>query len=390
MVCIAGMWSLVAGCAGDGDGKGVAPVIETVILVKADGTGDYPTIQAAIDAADSADVIELEDGTYTGDGNRDLAFFGKAITVTGKSRDPELCIIDCEGTEEEPHRGFYFHTEEGPLSLLHAVTVTGGYHNSGGAIFCMPASPTIDNCRFVENAADYGGAISCADGTPTLVECIFSDNAAQYGGGLYYEDASPIVEDCLFVGNSAAEVGGGAFCRMSTSSSFDGCVFSHNVATLSCGGMACDVNTSVELTNCTFAHNSGGLAGGGFGCGHGSEPVLTNCTFYGGDADYGGGIVCDVASPTVSNTIIAFSTRGGAMSCWGESNPALTCCDIYGNTGGDWTETIAGQLGQAGNIARDPLCCDPDNENLHLRPDSPCCPDSSACGLMGAWPVGCD
>ncbi|MHC5184552.1 MAG: hypothetical protein ACYSPI_09805, partial [Planctomycetota bacterium] len=52
-----------------------------VISVDPNGTGDYPTIQAAIDAAVDNDVVVLNPGTYTGDGNRDIVFPGKAITV---------------------------------------------------------------------------------------------------------------------------------------------------------------------------------------------------------------------------------------------------------------------------------------------------------------------
>ncbi|NIO84487.1 MAG: hypothetical protein GTN53_28595, partial [Candidatus Aminicenantes bacterium] len=51
------------------------------IIVRADGTGDYPTIQAAINAAATGDIIELQTGTYTGNGNRDIDFLGKVITV---------------------------------------------------------------------------------------------------------------------------------------------------------------------------------------------------------------------------------------------------------------------------------------------------------------------
>ena len=36
------------------------------IYVDANGTGDYPTIQAAIDDANNGDKIVLADGTYTG------------------------------------------------------------------------------------------------------------------------------------------------------------------------------------------------------------------------------------------------------------------------------------------------------------------------------------
>ena len=36
-------------------------------VVTPDGTGDFPTIQTAIDAAGDGDIIELTDGTFTGD-----------------------------------------------------------------------------------------------------------------------------------------------------------------------------------------------------------------------------------------------------------------------------------------------------------------------------------
>ena len=42
----------------------------TTYLVNPEGTGDFPTIQAAIDAVVDGDIIELNDGTFTGDGNR--------------------------------------------------------------------------------------------------------------------------------------------------------------------------------------------------------------------------------------------------------------------------------------------------------------------------------
>lgn len=65
---------------------------------------DYPTIQAALDASTDGDTVLVAPGIYTGEGNRDIDFKGKAITVKSE-KDPQTCIIDCQGTEDEQHRG---------------------------------------------------------------------------------------------------------------------------------------------------------------------------------------------------------------------------------------------------------------------------------------------
>jgi pectin methylesterase-like acyl-CoA thioesterase len=49
----------------------VIPCRATVIIVNANGTGDYPTIQAAINNANNGDIIEFQPGIYTGNGNRE-------------------------------------------------------------------------------------------------------------------------------------------------------------------------------------------------------------------------------------------------------------------------------------------------------------------------------
>ena len=128
-----------------------APCPASTIIVNANGTGDYPTIQAAIEAANDYDIIELQPGTYTGTGNRDIDFLGKAITVRSLN-GPETCIINCEGTETEGHRGFNFDNSEDANSVLAGLTITNGYARyDGGAIQCWQSSPTIKNCNIMAN-----------------------------------------------------------------------------------------------------------------------------------------------------------------------------------------------------------------------------------------------
>ena len=70
-----------------------------IITVDDDGPADFNNLQAAIDDANHGDVIEVQPGTYTGDGNSDIDFLGKAITVRSiDPNDPNIVaatIIDC-------------------------------------------------------------------------------------------------------------------------------------------------------------------------------------------------------------------------------------------------------------------------------------------------------
>jgi uncharacterized repeat protein (TIGR01451 family) len=97
------------------------------------GSTEHPfdAIQKAINAASDDDTVIVLPGTYTGTGNRDIDFNGKTITVRSSNPDdPNIVastIIDCQGTEAEPHRAFYFHTGEDQASVVHGLTIINGY-----------------------------------------------------------------------------------------------------------------------------------------------------------------------------------------------------------------------------------------------------------------------
>lgn len=197
-----------------------SPALAGTILVTPDGTGDYPTIQAAIDAATDGDVIELADGTFTGDGNRDVDFLGKAITVRSQSGDPSLCVIDGESTPGDPHGGFEFHGTNDSVAVIEHVSLTG----------CVTAiwvdavmGPIVLGCVLDSNG--LGAFLGVTNGTH-FIDCLITGNDH---GAFYGLTANWTIEGCTISGNRRPD-GGGA-------------------ATVSFGGM--DVVNSIIWGNCS-------------------------------------------------------------------------------------------------------------------------------------------
>ena len=80
--------------------------------------GDQSTIQGAIDLAYHGATVLVADGTYSGCGNMDLDFSGKAITVTLENR-ASGAVIDLRNEG----RGFCFHSGESENSRIEGFTI---------------------------------------------------------------------------------------------------------------------------------------------------------------------------------------------------------------------------------------------------------------------------
>jgi hypothetical protein len=193
--------------------------IRPAILVP---TPEHPTIQAAIDAAINGDVVLVADGIYTGQGNRDLDFGGKAISVRS-ANGPANCIIDCQGTAAEPHQAFYFHSTEGPSSVLQGFTITNGYAPFGAGILNENSSPTISDCVFNDNSAAFGGGLYNEDCSATVINCIFSNNTAFDGAAVDNEYGNPKLINCTFFANTA-DCSAGAVLNYETSATITNCI----------------------------------------------------------------------------------------------------------------------------------------------------------------------
>jgi hypothetical protein len=264
------------------------------IHVDDDGPADFSTIQAAIDDANNSDTVLVAPGTYTGDGNRDINFKGKAITVKSED-DPETCIIDCQGFQKEPHRAFYLHSEEDASSIIQGFTITGGFivrHEPGGGILCENSSPKIIDCIIVGNEARTGGGIATINSNAQIIDCIVKNNIAADGGGIEIgtnDDGAVLIKGCIITGNHAVfhpRFGGEG------------------------GGII--VYSPSQIINCTITGNIGGYSGGGICFRNGT--YVSNSIIWGNTFRFGyGNEIALMYRPTYwknpSNVIIKNSLR---------------------------------------------------------------------------------
>ncbi|MHC4946317.1 MAG: right-handed parallel beta-helix repeat-containing protein, partial [Planctomycetota bacterium] len=292
---------------------------------------DYPTIQEAIVAAANGDEVLVAAGTYV----ENIDFLGKAITVTS-SQGAASTVID-GGNPPEPNYGsvVYFHSGEGPDSVLEGFTITNGtgtffeyepgeWRYCGGGIFCENSSPTITDCEITLNATDhYGGGMNNENASPVIKGCTFSLNQAALadpgvggGGGMHNRNnSSPTITDCTFSENAIIDFGNG-------------------------GGMLNQHGSSPVLTGCAFVDNMSSKwhrGGGGMYNSYDSHPILTDCIFDGNEAKSGtdgGGIYNNSCSPTLIGCTFTNNTAGsggGMYNLYGAS-PSMTNCTFEGNS----------------------------------------------------------
>jgi len=355
------------------------PCQARTITVANYGFPNFNNIQAAIDDANDGDIIEVRPGTYTGTGNRDIDFKGKAITVKSEY-GPEDCIIYCQGSQTQSHRGFYFQSGESLNSVLDGFTITNGYTLNGSGICCRNSSPKITNCIIIGNIArssqpnaGFGGGIYCSNSGAVLVNCVISNNSAEGDGGgmANNNNGNPNLINCTFNANSISGKSGdgGGVHNSSSSPTFTSCRFSNNKATNSGGGMCNDSSSNVTLTNCIFSKNWAFFDGAGMCTSAYSRVTVTNCTFSDNWVTYGPGAG---SYSDRYNNVLTF------INCilWNNS-------DSYGSNesaqllsdGGTLTvnysciQGLTGGLGGTGNIGVNPSLA---SDGYHLQSNSPC------------------
>jgi predicted outer membrane repeat protein len=353
LIASAVVLSAAAGCSTNPTGPS-GPF--ALYVVDVEGFGDYVAIQDGLNAASDGDTVLVMPGRYAGPGNKNLDFNGVAIVLKGAgTRD--LVVIDCEGQG----RGICLVGGNSPVieNITIANGVAQGDTAQGGGMYVEGVSPALNSVRFLANSA------------------------GDEGGGLYCKSASPALYDVLFDDNVASTSGGAMMCVEGSSASLNRVYFYRNAAQGSGGAMGC-IFSSPMLTECVFFRNSA-FFGGGMYCGA-SDPLISSCTFAENEAAYAGGVYCwDYSEPSITKSIIAFSTSGEAILCNGY-DPFINQCCIYGNEGGD---ELCGTYSTS-MLYVDPLFCDLDARNLTLGSDSECLPWNNPWSVqIGAYGEGC-
>ncbi len=397
--------------------------VASTYVVNPEGTGDLPTIQAAIRACAPGDTVLCASGVYTGPGNKELDFGGVDLILRSAAGSSGTTLdLQAQGShairfhsgETRAARVEGFRILDGVGTLCSGVWVeqadptlvdlvfersAGFPANSGAgrAIHCVDASPLLQ--ELVVRGQHEAGAMYCEGGAPVLFDALFEDNGAEFGAGLYCVESAAQLERVTFRANKGADglaLGCGMACIHEPSATLVDVRFEENYSgegMIAVGaGLYCH-DSSPTLTEVLFTGNHSDMSGGALYC-QGGAPQLERVTFWANDSPTSASVVCtDAAAPLLDRVIISFDSSGYGLSTSGGSAPVLTCCDVYGNAAGSFGGDAPNWTGVNGNISADPLFCldlNPDDP-LTLANGSPCSAANSPCGQdIGARSVGCE
>ncbi len=161
------------------------------ITVKQDGTGDFTTIQAAVDSAQNGDTVLVWPGIYY----ENINFSGKNIVLgslfltTGNESYKYNTIIDGDNNGS----CVVVNNNETNAELT-GFTLQHGSGNKmwwdttfifGGGIVLDGVNFKLDNCLIENNKAREGGGVFCDNTSLTLSKVTITNNSVtRWGGGL--------------------------------------------------------------------------------------------------------------------------------------------------------------------------------------------------------------
>ena len=367
-------------------------VVHHSYTVIPDGSGDYTSIQDAIDAAEMGDTVYLHNGEYS-----ENITLKQTLSIIGAG--DSVRIIGGDETAVRIRNHPY------PCKLTGISIHNDDYYLFGRGILIDNASPEIRDCTIAHNGSEYctlgGGVTIGGNSYPRFVNCVISNNRATNGGGIKVDEregktSAPTFVNCCITGNEAI-TGGGIYLyyhndtpldTTHTQPTFSSCILRNNVCS-SEGSAIYMVNChAARFHYCDISSNEIKYNNGTPVYGYQAGGIFHNCTIAGNEVeDYGttlslawyqlehGGIVLEKCIVALNN----------ADALYNSNNFSVNRSCFYGNSAEDSLWINRGE----GNFLEDPAFCDRINGEYSLYCFSPCALHVSGVGQIGAYGAEC-
>jgi hypothetical protein len=338
---------IASGTSPDIDANGTPDECQTLSV-----PGQYPTIQAAIDAApsDSMRIISVAAGEHAGPVN----FLGKPVVVRGAGAG-QTAIVGNGGQQASVVR---FAGGEPAIAALERVTVRGGTTGTpfpgapqflcGGGVFGKDSAASVRDCVIEQNAAAFGGGAYLFNHAGRLERCMVRGNSAtEDGGGLQLYGGSTELIDSAIEQNSSVHRGAGLHLVQGTPTIIRTTVRSNQCPAGTAGGISWvpggAASSVLFLDDATVSNNSAG-AQGGIGavaddsgivkmrlrgtavCGNAPAPQV-----FGAYVDLGGNTVCNCPADINGDGVTNGADLGRLLFDWGPCGGATCQADLDGN-----------------------------------------------------------
>jgi dockerin type I repeat protein/polymorphic membrane protein len=352
----------------------------------------YPTIQAAIDRAETDDTIILSPQTY----HENLVISNKTISLT--SIDPEDPTVGLttviQGDSKAPVLRFKHVT--GNYCRINGLTIQGG-KGWGGGIHCHESNLILLNSVIHGNTSPgQGGGIAAEDSNIVIKNSTIENNIASEGGGLYGYRTRIIILNSRITNNRtnlSLPFGRGAgICLEENCNALILAAMIKANRSASCGGGIFSRDSRMEVRNSILVGNTSQSYGGAVYADR-STVSITNVTMSGNKATWCGGAIRaldhtrlsimnsivwnnKISQPTWSKTEIALATA---------SHLDISYTDLQGGQGNIMREPDCNWIWVRGNIIQKPGFVkegywkkSKNKEDLyvegdyHLSPNSPC------------------
>lgn len=385
--------------------------------------GEYPTIQAALDASTDGDEVVVASGTYMlTDG---IVLPDHAITLRSATLDPASTVLDGSALTAETASAVVRADGDTPgTRTLTGFTLLEGPGGMRTSTAAETGTVRIEGNRFEGNEPLGGLFVSGLN--VEVVDNVFTGNRAKIWGGAIFLGGNAVVTGNTFTGNEAIPFGGvvltqGGAIYLAGLNGRSGLVatisdnhFEDNSCTdyggaINCGGWS----GTISIAGNTFLENHGGVCAGAI-YQYAGDAVMSidDNLFVGNYSPQGGAIALEVvtgslirsntfvghfgnetlklkdtSNVTVDRNIFAFNPAR-AMMFMTTTNLTLTCNDSFDNPAGNYPVGLPTE--GDGNISLDPEFCNLAAGDYSLAQGSPCLPAGNTCGvLIGAYAMGC-